>query len=123
MPALPACVLLRKRRERRLRPGRERRASGVHRHGEHSVETLDTGAFDDPFSPNLASIFAQAALERAAAESRRAPAAGLEERLARLEAFFSLIDAGIGAFVRGEAFPAEKLRNVIPLMTGRSRAR
>lgn len=59
----------------------------------------------------------------AAAESRRAPAAELEERLGRLEAFFGLIDAGIGAFVRGEAFPAEKLRNVIPLVTGRSRTR
>ena len=59
----------------------------------------------------------------AAAESRRAPAADLEGRLARLEAFFGLIDAGIAAFVRGEAFPAEKLRNVIPLVTGRPRTR
>ncbi len=59
----------------------------------------------------------------AAAESRRAPPTDLEERLARLEAFFALIDAGIAAFVRGEAFPAEKLRNVIPLPTGRSRSR
>ena len=59
----------------------------------------------------------------AAAESRRALAPDLEERLTRLEAFFGLIDAGIAAFVRGEAFPAEKLRNVIPLVTGRPRAR
>jgi hypothetical protein len=58
-----------------------------------------------------------------AGESRRAPAAELEGRLARLEAFFGLIDAGIAAFVRGEAFPAEKLRNVIPLVTGRPRTR
>ena len=57
----------------------------------------------------------------AAAESRRPPAE-LEARLARLEAFFALIDAGIAAFVRGEAFPAEKLRNVTPL-AGRARTR
>ena len=57
----------------------------------------------------------------AAAEPRRAQPAELEERLARLEAFFGLIDAGIGAFVRGEAFPAEKLRNVVPLASGRGR--
>jgi len=43
--------------------------------------------------------------------------------LARLEAFFGLIDAGIAAFVRGEAFPAEQLRNVIPLAAGRSKQR
>lgn len=37
------------------------------------------------------------------------------QRLAALGNFFGLIDAGIGAFVRGEAFPAEKLAAVIPL--------
>jgi DNA-binding transcriptional regulator GbsR (MarR family) len=45
------------------------------------------------------------------AEARRRSAA-TRARLERLEAFFSLLDAGIGAFVQGEAFPAEKLRNV-----------
>jgi DNA-binding transcriptional regulator GbsR (MarR family) len=59
----------------------------------------------------------------AAAESRRAAPAELEARLARLEAFFALIDAGIAAFVRGEAFPAGKLRNVIPMEAGRTRRR
>jgi DNA-binding transcriptional regulator GbsR (MarR family) len=80
--------------------------------------------FERRFRWTVRQVLAAAADARAAAEaeSRRAPA-GLEERLARLEAFFSLIDAGIGAFVRGEAFPADKLRNVIPLVTGRSRKR
>jgi DNA-binding transcriptional regulator GbsR (MarR family) len=34
----------------------------------------------------------------------------LGRRLDALGAFFELLDAGIGAFVRGEPFPAEKLR-------------
>ena len=55
----------------------------------------------------------------AAAQSRASPRRELEERLARLEAFFALIDAGIGAFVRGEAFPAGELRNVIRLPADR----
>jgi len=59
----------------------------------------------------------------AAAESRRGTPSEIEERLASLEAFFSLIDAGIAAFVRGEAFPAEQLRNVIPLRADRSKQR
>jgi len=59
----------------------------------------------------------------AAAEPRRAQAPDVEERLARLEAFFALIDAGIGAFVRGEAFPTEELRNVIPMDAGRTKRR
>src|SRR5262245_64920889 len=37
----------------------------------------------------------------------------LQRRLDALRAFFELLDAGIGAFVRGEPFPAEKLRDVI----------
>jgi len=56
----------------------------------------------------------------AAAESRGGASPEVEQRLARLEAFFGLIDAGIAAFVRGEAFPAEQLRNVIPIRSGRS---
>ncbi len=46
-----------------------------------------------------------------------------ERRLAGLATFFGLIDDGIGAFVGGAAFPAEKLRNLIPLPTGRARSR
>ncbi len=43
-----------------------------------------------------------------------------EERLAALGNFFGIIDAGIGAFVKGEAFPAQKLAAVIPLPRRRS---
>ena len=64
-----------------------------------------------------------AAAEPRTARSESALTPELLQRLARLEAFFSVVDAGIGAFVRGEAFPAEKLRNVIPLVSGRTRAR
>ncbi len=45
----------------------------------------------------------------------------LRRRLDALTAFFSLIDAGIGAFVQGQAFPAEKLRNVVRLEARRGR--
>ena len=60
----------------------------------------------------------QAAREAAAsspgsAEARRR-AAAVRARLERLEAFFALVDSGIGAFVQGEPFSAEKLRNVEP---------
>jgi predicted transcriptional regulator len=53
-------------------------------------------------------------------ETRAAVAAGgargpraelLRQRLDALGAFFSLVDAGIGAFVRGEPFPAGALRD------------
>lgn len=76
--------------------------------------------FERRFRWTVRQVLAAVAEARSAAkaESGRAPQADLEKRLARLEAFFSLIDAGIGAFVRGEAFPAEKLRNVIPLAAG-----
>ena len=39
-------------------------------------------------------------------------------RLDALRGFFSLIDTGIGAFVQGEPFPAQKLQNVVPLERG-----
>jgi DNA-binding transcriptional regulator GbsR (MarR family) len=42
-------------------------------------------------------------------------AAFLGSRLDALAAFFSLVDAGIGMFVEGKAFPADQLRNVIEL--------
>jgi len=80
--------------------------------------------FERRFRWTVRQVLAAVADARAAtAESRSAPPADLTERLARLEAFFGLIDAGIAAFVRGEAFPAEQLRNVIPMQTGRPRRR
>jgi len=45
----------------------------------------------------------------------RAREAEIHDRLQRLGAFFRLLDAGIGAFIRGEPFPAEQLQNVVPL--------
>ncbi len=39
----------------------------------------------------------------------------MSDRLEKLETFFSLIDRGIGAFVRGGNLEAEPLRNVVPL--------
>jgi len=78
--------------------------------------------FERRFRWTVRQVLAAVAETRSAAAGSRGAAAGdLEERLARLEAFFALIDVGIGAFVRGEAFPAEKLRNVIPLPAGRGR--
>ena len=44
--------------------------------------------------------------------SEREHRALMQSRLAALHNFFSMIDVGIGAFVRGEAFPAEELQNV-----------
>jgi DNA-binding transcriptional regulator GbsR (MarR family) len=81
--------------------------------------------FERRFRWTVRQVLAAAADARAAAaaEPRRGQLAGLEERLARLEAFFGLVDAGIAAFVNGEAFPAEKLRNVIPMEAGRARKR
>jgi DNA-binding transcriptional regulator GbsR (MarR family) len=81
--------------------------------------------FERRFRWTVRQVLAAVADTRAAAsaESRRALPADLEDRLARLEAFFGLVDAGIAAFVRGEAFPAEQLRNVIPLEVGRTRKR
>lgn len=40
----------------------------------------------------------------------------LDTRLDGLKAFFSVVDAGIGMFVDGKAFPADQLRNVVPLV-------
>ena len=51
----------------------------------------------------------------------RAPAAEARFRRDRLRAlggFFSMIDAGIGAFVDGKPFPAQKLAEVVPLPRG-----
>ena len=45
----------------------------------------------------------------------RERAAFLNARLDALAAFFSIMDAGIGLFVEGKAFPADQLRNVIPI--------
>jgi hypothetical protein len=43
----------------------------------------------------------------------------LNARLDALAGFFSLVDAGIGMFVEGKAFPADQLRKVVPLDQGR----
>lgn len=51
-----------------------------------------------------------------AARARRSE---VDDRLRQLGAFFRLLDAGIGAFIRGESFPAERLQNVVPLKTTR----
>jgi HTH-type transcriptional regulator, glycine betaine synthesis regulator len=80
--------------------------------------------FERRFRWTVRQVLAAAADARAAAaESRRDAPAQADERLARLAAFFGLIDAGIGAFVRGEPFPAEQLRNVIPIAANRARKR
>lgn len=38
-----------------------------------------------------------------------------QQRLSHLATFFGLLDAGIGAFVKGKPFPAQKLAKVLPL--------
>jgi DNA-binding transcriptional regulator GbsR (MarR family) len=68
----------------------------------------------------------------AAAETQRAASekgAGREAqqfvtaRLGALGAFFTAIDAGIGAFTKGKPLDPEALRNVLPLIPSRSRQR
>lgn len=51
----------------------------------------------------------------AAERATGGPANAVKARLDALHTFFTLIDSGIGAFVKGEPFPAAALRNVIPL--------
>ncbi|MAE96810.1 MAG: hypothetical protein CL910_19350 [Deltaproteobacteria bacterium] len=46
---------------------------------------------------------------------RGTPGAFRRERLQALGGFFGLLDAGIGAFVSGKPFPAQKLAQVVPL--------
>ena len=53
----------------------------------------------------------------------RERAAFLNARLDALAAFFSIMDAGIGLFVEGKAFPADQLRNVIPLVQAKGSGR
>jgi DNA-binding transcriptional regulator GbsR (MarR family) len=53
----------------------------------------------------------------------RERAAFLNARLDALAAFFSIMDAGIGMFVEGKAFPADQLRNVIPLVQAKGGGR
>ena len=57
--------------------------------------------------------------EQHAGKAAREHAAFAAERLASLGQWFSLIDAGIQAFVGGQAFPAQKLAQVVPLGTKR----
>ncbi len=58
---------------------------------------------------------------RALAESgkTRAHTANVQQRLDALRAFFSAVDAGIGAFNSGKAFAAETLQNVMRLVSSR----
>ena len=58
---------------------------------------------------------------RALAESgkTRAQTANVQQRLDALRAFFSAVDAGIGAFNSGKAFAAETLQNVMRLVSSR----
>jgi DNA-binding transcriptional regulator GbsR (MarR family) len=86
--------------------------------------------FERRFRWTVRQVLAAVADARSAADAQpRSPRSGRaseaepRERLARLEAFFALLDAGIAAFVRGEPFPAEKLRNVIPLAPRPARSR
>jgi len=86
--------------------------------------------FERRFRWTVRQVLSAVADARAAARAEPRPARGetaraadWEARLAGLEAFFGLIDSGIGAFVNGEPFPAQKLRNVIPLPAGRTRQR
>jgi hypothetical protein len=85
--------------------------------------------FERRFRWTVRQVLTAAADARAAAAGARSArgenprAADWEQRLASLEAFFALIDNGIGAFVSGASFPAEKLRNLIPLPGGRARSR
>jgi len=67
----------------------------------------------------------------AAAEAERASEKGagreaqqfVAARLGALRAFFTAIDAGIGAFTQGKPLDPEALRNVLPLIPSRSRQR
>ena len=58
---------------------------------------------------------------RALAESgkTRTQTAHVQQRLDALRAFFSAVDAGIGAFNSGKAFAAETLQNVMRLVSSR----
>ena len=58
---------------------------------------------------------------RAAGRGERTRRAEVKQRLDQLERFFKLIDGGIGAFVAGEPFRADSLRNVVSLASGRAR--
>jgi DNA-binding transcriptional regulator GbsR (MarR family) len=58
---------------------------------------------------------AEVRTERGAGAEAKRREAEVRARLDRFAAFFSLMDAGIGAFVQGQPFPADKLRNVVEL--------
>lgn len=63
--------------------------------------------------------------ERAAAEAgpRRESAAFVSGRIAVLRAFFTAVDAGIGAFTEGKPLDPETIKNVLPAASLRSRPR
>src|SRR5262245_7102445 len=70
--------------------------------------------FEQRFRWTVRQVLTAVTDARAAASESRSNSE-VVQRLVRLEEFFGLIDAGIAAFVRGEAFPAEQLRNVVPI--------
>jgi DNA-binding transcriptional regulator GbsR (MarR family) len=78
------------------------------------------------FRWNVRQVLAAAAeAGRAAAEkgTGRGAEAFLTARLAALRAFFTAIDAGVGAFTQGKPLDPEVLRNVLPFVPPRQRQR
>ena len=74
------------------------------------------------FRWNVRQVLAAAAeTERAAAG--RAPQPFVAARLAALRAFFTAIDAGVGAFTQGKPLDPEALRTVVSLTAPRARQR
>jgi len=69
-------------------------------------------------------LAASAEAERAARDGAgRQDAEFVARRLGALRAFFTAIDAGIGAFTRGQPLDPEALRQVLPLAPARARRR
>ena len=71
--------------------------------------------FERRFRWTVRQVLAAVQETRAVATDEGEMPAFLRQRLAAVEAFFTMMDQGIGMFVKGEAFPADQLRNVIPL--------
>src|SRR5712691_11849251 len=69
-------------------------------------------------------LAASAEAERAARDgASRQGAEFVARRLDALRAFFTAIDAGIGAFTRGQPLDPEALKKVLPLVPSRARRR
>jgi hypothetical protein len=73
------------------------------------------------FRWNVRQVLAAAAeAERAAGGKGGAARPLVTARLATLRAFFSAVDAGIGAFTQGKPLDPRELRTVVPLSASRS---